>query len=271
MKMSKARIALAFTVMALVPVVSFGQTAAGGGLAGTVHDFTSPNSPASSTNAQPIGMCTFCHTPHKGASTKLLWNHTLSANSFSWSDATTTTGGTTLPTIAPTYQGASVRCLSCHDGSVAIGDVSWFKEQAWPGGAGLNTAMMGTGALVGAPPSPANEFVIGAGGNLAGNHPIAIPFPWGNTPSTYNGNTTGTGVILTEWQPDPQTSGIRLFNDAGAGAISAGAVVGRTGIECSSCHDPHNGVTVPPTSDFFLRGNFTGNDSNYLCTKCHKK
>ena len=43
------------------------------------------------------------------------------------------------------------------------------------------------------------------------------------------------------------------------------------GVQCSSCHDPHNGSGVPATSDFFLRGNLTGNDTTYLCLKCHKK
>ena len=55
----------------------------------------------------------------------------------------------------------------------------------------------------------------------------------------------------------------------GAGNVAAGAQVGQTGIECSSCHDPHNGVQV--LDEFFLRGTLTGNDTNYICLKCHVK
>lgn len=266
MKMS-SRITMGLAALALAPGVSFGQ-AAGAGLALTPHDFF--GGPAGGgANTTAVGICTFCHTPHKAQSTRLLWNHALSANSFSWSDATTTTGGTNLPTILPAYQGASVRCLSCHDGTVAIGDVSWFKEQPWSGGA-LNPTLMGA-----APNQINNEFVItggGLGGNdLKGNHPIAVPIPFANAANTYNGNTTGAQVALAEWQADPSALGIRLFNDAGAGSISAGAVAAKTGIECSSCHDPHNGAGVPATSDFFLRGELTGNDTTYICLKCHKK
>ena len=45
-----------------------------------------------------MGLCTFCHTPHKALSTLLLWNHTLSTNSFRW-DMAATTAGTTFPTF----------------------------------------------------------------------------------------------------------------------------------------------------------------------------
>ena len=76
---------------------------------------------------------------------------------------------------------------------------------------------------------------------------------------------------MNEWQADPTTNGIRLFTDVG-GSVTAGATAGKTGIECSSCHDPHNGVgKVPTTSDFFLRGEMTGNSATYICLKCHKK
>src|SRR4030065_79787 len=34
---------------------------------------------------------------------------------------------------------------------------------------------------------------VGLAGNMAGNHPVAMPFPYNNTASTYNGVTTGSG------------------------------------------------------------------------------
>ena len=51
----------------------------------------------------------------------------------------------------------------------------------------------------------------------------------------------------------------------------AGATAGSTGIECSSCHDPHNKQAV---DDLFLRGTLTGNTggpTGYICLKCHQK
>ena len=84
---------------ALVGVAAGPSTAApGDGIAGTAHDFTD--------NAnESVGLCTFCHTPHRAEQTKLLWNHELSAQTYSWSDTTVTTGGTELPTFDASWQG----------------------------------------------------------------------------------------------------------------------------------------------------------------------
>lgn len=236
-------------VMLVLPVsVAWGQ-AAGTGIGGTAHDF-------SGIGATPTGTCTFCHTPHQAQTQALLWNHTLSANNFTWTDAATT-AGTTYPAFAgDTYQGPTTRCLSCHDGSVAVGDIGWW--------------------LAGDPGSLLNVFIgenspfnVGFGGNMDGNHPVAMPIPFNNLPSTYNGSTTGGGITLAEWQPDPQVNGIRLYTDDGAGGITAGATPGQAGIECTSCHDPHNGADVEDI--FFLRGAIGGNAANYICIECHDK
>lgn len=42
----------------------------------------------------------------------------------------------------------------------------------------------------------------------------------------------------------------------------------KTGIECSSCHDPHNKASV---DEFFLRGELKGSTSAYICLKGHIK
>jgi hypothetical protein len=263
------RILFALAALAMAPVVTFGQTP-GTGLASTAHDFVAGPAAVGNVVATGVGLCTFCHTPQRAIGTRLVWNHTLSTNTFSWSDASTTTGGTTLRSITPTSQGASVRCLSCHDGTVAIGDVAMFDGQPRNGANALNAMKMRD-----VPGEVNNQFVITGGGSggadLKGNHPVGIPFPFNNAPSNYNGINTGPAVDLAEWRSDPTANGIRLFHDAGAGAIGAGPAVGRTGIECSSCHDPHNGKSVPSGSALFLRGNIGGSGPDYLCGKCHKK
>ena len=38
------------------------------------------------------------------------------------------------------------------------------------------------------------------------------------------------------------TNKITLYNDDGAGNIVAGVLAGKSGMECSSCHDVHNGA-----------------------------
>lgn len=243
--MKTLRSALVTIVLSMAPVLAW--AAPGGGIAGTKHDF--------SVKGGGVGVCTFCHTPHRALSTPLLWNHKLSVNTFSW-DVPATTAGTTFPTFkGDTYKGPTAKCLSCHDGSVAVGDIAW-----WNGGV--------PGAPLDMTKHDTDVYNVGLNGNLAGNHPVAMPFPYNNTGSTYNGVTTGRGAVLTEWQSDPTTLNIRLFHDDGTGNITAGPVLARTGIECSSCHDPHNKASV---DTFFLRGRLSGSDTTYLCQKCHIK
>jgi hypothetical protein len=244
-------IALAATLAA---PAAWGQAAPGSGISNSRHDFTA-------TSSTTVGLCTFCHTPHRAAQTKLLWNHRLSTQTYSWSDTTVTTGGTQLPTFDANWQGVSKNCLSCHDGTVAIGDVAWFDSQP---NRSLDSRRHNS------PTDPRLiTFRSPGSGDLAANHPVAHPFPFQGQQSTYNGTTTGGAARASGWQSNPESLGIRLFNDDGAGNVSAGAVVGRSGIECSSCHDPHNGSTA--IGPYFLRGELTGNSADYICLKCHVK
>lgn len=249
----KAKIAVMLASGLLLAAGAAWAQAPGSGIKGTAHDF--------SAKGGGVGLCTFCHTPHRAIGSRLAWNHTLSAATYTWQDVTTTIGGTTLPTIDQSWSGPSKFCLSCHDGSVAIGDVNWWKEgkpvspldndkHAWP-----------------------DAFNVGATngvlGNLSGNHPVAIPYPFQGAKNTYNGVTTGDNVLTGEFEADPTVNKIRLFNNPSGSVVVAGASAGKTGIECSSCHDPHNGPTVQ--DDLFLRGTLTGSDKPYICKQCHSK
>ncbi|MBI3375184.1 MAG: hypothetical protein HY017_25980 [Betaproteobacteria bacterium] len=225
----------------------------------TAHDFTSNPNVTLTGGRGSVGLCTFCHTPHSAVSTQLGWNHTLSKNVFDYGVAATT-AGTPYPKIkGDTYKGPSVKCLSCHDGSVAIGDVASFRQ-----GAGVLSAdKIGSNGF-------AVNRQVGASGNMAGSHPVAMPYPLYRTANTYNGITSGAQLAANDWVPDPTTNNIRLYSDDGAGNIVPAAKAGATGIECSSCHDPHNKAS---RDEFFLRGMLGGGTqaSGYLCAQCHAK
>lgn len=254
----------------------------GGGLAHSPHDFTASgtgvfrmaNAVTTQTNASApdfgtnyitqtqYGLCTRCHTPHRALMTLLLWNHNLSSNNFSW-DVPQTTAGTNLPGggTAPavsglTYKGPSTKCLSCHDGSVSTSAINWFNERT-----PVPTSLTGF--------SSTSAINIAPGGSLAKNHPLMIPYPIGG--GTYNGIATGTLLdTAAEYVADPEAAGIHMYKDDGSGNITrAKGVSTNLGIECSSCHDVHNGPDVQGPR--LLLGELSGNGGNYICTKCHSK
>jgi hypothetical protein len=60
-------------------------------------------------------VCMFCHTPHKAAREAPLWNRYSSGATYAPYTSTTVKAAIGQPT------GASKLCLSCHDGTVALG------------------------------------------------------------------------------------------------------------------------------------------------------
>lgn len=235
----------------------------GAGIYGTPHDFTGSGF---ETSFATVGLCTICHTPHSAFSTALLWNQRLTTATFTWGDVTQTTGGTTLPSSA--HLGPSTKCLSCHDGTVAIGDTSVFSNA--PGGRTADNPIFGTYVTkMGA----GNVDSIGYRGDMKGNHPIAVPYPLNGVTSTYNGIATGSSVSLSDFVANPHAptaKSIKLYTDDGSGKVNAGTVVAKTGIECTSCHDPHNKQVQ---DKLFLRGKIAGSTaaSGYICLQCHIK
>lgn len=178
---------------------------------------------------------------------------------FSWDD-TATTAGTAYPTIVgDAYKGPTTKCLSCHDGTVAVGDIGWWDAAKPAAPLDTDTHAWPDKHNVGA-----RDGIVG---NMSGNHPVAMPYPYLGAVNSYNGATTGAGATLTEWQGTP-VAPVRLFNDDGLGNITAGPVATKSGIECSSCHDPHNKAS---TGDYFLRGTLEGTTTDYICLKCHIK
>lgn len=274
LSLNKLVVAAALVLPALA-MASVGGT----GMLGGRHDFatramflsTQTAAGGGSGVANGVGMCSFCHTPHNAVSTSLLWNRAPATQSFTWDEATTT-GGTTYATIAPTYKGSTVKCLSCHDGSVSIGDVAVYKESSRTGAGTLNTYKVGDQDA-----APKVSKKVGAGGSLGGTHPVGMPYPFGQATGTYNGITiggVGSSVVLTEFQATPAVSaplvnGVKLYKDTGS-AIVAGTAAGATGMECNTCHDVHNKSS---NEDVMLRAKLNGSSQGdgYLCLQCHIK
>ncbi len=248
---------ISLPTLLLAATVAWGAVAPGAGILATKHDFTQGEFQATPA----VGSCTFCHTPHKAQTQRLIWNHELSTQDYTWGTINKTIGGTQLPTISQTWTGPTKFCLSCHDGSVAFGSIYWFDKAQHLGASKMTLATTEDNMTF------HTNHLIGSGGSMAGNHPVAVPYPYNNGTNVYNGATTGSQVVMSEFVADPSGSNIRLFNDTGA-FVLAGAAAGTTGIECSSCHDVHNKASV---DKYLLRGMLTGSGANYICLKCHNK
>jgi predicted CXXCH cytochrome family protein len=83
----------------------------------TKHDFRA-GSQAEIRATSGNDVCVFCHTPHNAGSSSYLWNHKLSTRDFP--TYTSSTLQSTVTSIQP--QDVSKLCLSCHDGTIALGD-----------------------------------------------------------------------------------------------------------------------------------------------------
>ncbi len=115
-------------------------------ISGSDHDFSGE------TWNPGAEICAPCHTPHNAATSVagfsgLLWNHDLTTATFQMYTSATLDGA-----IDAGPGGTSLMCLSCHDGTVGLGDF---------GGASHATTMGGS-ALIGT--------------DLRGEHPISIVY-----------------------------------------------------------------------------------------------
>ncbi len=62
-------------------------------------------------------ICIFCHTPHSASAAAALWNRRQPGSTYIPYSSTTAIANPGQPT------GSSILCLSCHDGTIALGDI----------------------------------------------------------------------------------------------------------------------------------------------------
>jgi len=244
-----------WTVTILAGLVMLGLTVmANASITATKHNLSASSTNVTRSVATTSGgtsqLCVFCHTPHHALDQRYIWNHTLSANTtWTWGtgSATETSGGTLLPTNPATL--ASFKCISCHDGSVALGQVNEVLNES-TGVINSSYSIPMQGDVNASYQLTNTTYLVGSGGNMNGNHPVGIPYP-GDSP--YNSISSGSGVNVTEFQAAPVK--VLLFNDPQGGTGK--------GVECGSCHAVH-GSAYP----VLLRDSISGSQ---LCLDCHIK
>ncbi|MBI3000152.1 MAG: cytochrome c3 family protein [Deltaproteobacteria bacterium] len=85
-------------------------------LANTAHNLSATG--PGTIKAPEVGhLCIFCHTPHSATTTRALWNRNLQPVIYSLYSSSTLEATLKQPT------GASRLCLSCHDGTTALGNL----------------------------------------------------------------------------------------------------------------------------------------------------
>jgi predicted CXXCH cytochrome family protein len=126
-----------------------------GSIVNSVHNL-SVNGPGTIKASSEANLCIFCHTVHRATGETPLWNHSLSGvtNYIVYGSARLTE----LNVVVPQPNGASRLCLSCHDGTVALGNVSSRT---------LPIEMQGGTTTM--PSGPSN-----LGTDLSGDHPISF-------------------------------------------------------------------------------------------------
>jgi hypothetical protein len=203
------------------------------GVRGTKHDLSSFS--ASDSNAFSIDedqICIFCHTPHNAYPAVPLWNHKLSAEENYINYWSPTLKSYLSAASAPPIDGFSKLCLSCHDGTVALG------------------ALVNNDKEVETVPDFLTEGMAGyLGTDLSGGHPISIIFD-------------SALANMRNHAPDPNLMHLNWpINDH---YVKLYPTQGGLGIQCTSCHDPHGGRGGSGAPPFWQKPTH-----DEVCLVCH--
>ncbi len=222
-------------------------------------------------------VCVFCHTPHHANTTaNPLWNRS-TAQSVNYTAYGTTIAGTTVNNAD--LGGATLACLSCHDGATTFDSLvnAPGKGGVVPGGDttkqwsfqmpsygfqnvsfdhfGNDTApnVICNGCHGSFPGFATADTVqsLSLGFDLTNDHPVSVPYSASTKASlrptsTIIGNINLSAGLNTGLGGETAaflTNNLSQNRWAVSGFISSTATIGdllrNNKVECSSCHDPH--------------------------------
>lgn len=218
--------------------------------------------------AGPVGsgeqLCVFCHTPHNSNPGTELWNQTMGNTPFG--SYTSTTLQSTVGQVS--QQDASKLCLSCHDGTIALGDTIRNGQIAFVQGTAYQLPATSSSNLAGA-----------AGYGFSDDHPFAFAPNLSNleiqAPPPGDRVHLISGTIQCTSCHEPHSE----FADATQGKFLVKANQGSA--LCVSCHQKTGWVgsahqkPPDPVQDAkytSLQGAHTGyiGVANNGCESCHK-
>ncbi len=266
-------IALAMLTVLAIPVSA--------DVAATKHNLSvsGPGTVKASSESQ---ICVFCHTPHNASPTAALWNRRNSATTYTPYSSTTARGGMAQP------NGASMLCLSCHDGTIALGDILSRATPiamagavtTMPAGAGRLGTDLGddhpvsfayTAALVAqrnnelvSPAALTGRVKLDANGQM---QCTSCHDPHDNANGKFLVMANGASALCTAchakpgWSASSHATSTKTWNGAGTNPwpTSSGGTVAGNG--CENCHQPHSA----PGRRFLLH---SATEEN-VCYACH--
>lgn len=209
-------------------------------------------------------VCVFCHTPHNAeqAAPAPLWNRALSGATY-----TPYTSSSLDATGLGQPGGSSKLCLSCHDGTIALGSVNVlsgsFTDQD-PATADIPLSGTGPGGTMPEGEGALSGFTRRLGTDLTNDHPIS--FTYDDSLALADGELRSPGA---EPHIDNRIPGVRplvpLEDDQ---------------LQCSTCHDPHIRDTVEADIKFLRLQRFQTTEpisgffderNDIICLACHEK
>lgn len=207
--------------------------------------------------SQESQVCIFCHTPHQSSPVAALWNRSSPGQSYVPYSSSTAVAQPGQPT------GSSLLCLSCHDGTIALGDV---LSRSSP-------IVMAGGIIT----IPDQGGLIGT--DLTHDHPIS--FVYNSGLATQQGELADPATLRPELSLD-QSGQLQCTTCHDPHDDTNGFFLNwpeRGGQLCSECHKP-TGWTASPHSNSPSGWNGQAPDpwpnrpwstvTDNACGNCHK-
>jgi len=163
-------------------------------------------------------VCIFCHTPHNSTPNTPLWNRSSSGSNYIPYSSSTALATPGQPT------GASILCLSCHDGTIALGEVL-SRPTPITMGAGVTTLPAGATRL---------------GTDLSDDHPVSFNFT--STLASQRGELVNpaslTGVVKLDKSGQMQCTSCHDPHNNSNGKFLV--MANTASALCRSCHIKNN-------------------------------
>lgn len=208
-------------------------------------------------------VCVFCHAVH-GASVTPLWGHKLSTATYRAYSSATLKSPRNQPDLG------SKLCLSCHDGTVAVGGTLKGEIALTDSGSGKLTA------------APDRKLTVAS----TAYYGTDLLNPWSHISHPISMEVNGDLIAATgdqDWKLKGMKNDCPNFTTLGTECVYplrptnntyTGGTRTNVGVQCATCHDAHNDqygyfMREKVSFDNFSCANYNGSVGGF-CIHCHQ-